>query len=92
MVKRFELGEIAVTRKANKMLDLQSVVKALGRYINGDWGDVSEHDLKANNEALDNLECGGRLFAKYKDADNVKFWIITDFSVNRTTLLLPEDY
>jgi hypothetical protein len=89
MATKFNLGEIVVTQKANKMLDLQSVVKAFGRYVCGDWGDVSEHDRKANDEAL---EGGGRIWAIYRDVDIQKFWIITEHDRNRTKILLPEDF
>jgi hypothetical protein len=64
-------------------------VKAFAGYLNGDWGEISEHDKKANDTAL---EHGGRLFAKYKDVGNTKFWITTEPDRSCTTILLPEDY
>jgi hypothetical protein len=67
-------------------------VKAFGRFVSGDWGDISEHDRKSNSDILAGLKQGGRLWAVYRDIENTKFWIITDTELNCTTILLPEDY
>ena len=90
MERKFSLGVITVTRKANKMLDLQSVVKAFGRYICGDWGDISECDQKANDESLESGE--RKIYAKYTDSDGTMFWIQTEADRSCTTILLPEDF
>lgn len=85
----FELGRLLITPAAQTKLDNQDVMKALGRHIVGDWGDCCPDDWESNQQALTEED---RLFSVFHDRNNVKFWIITEYDMSATTILLPEDY
>jgi len=61
----------------------------LTRHLGGDWGDLCEEDIAANEQAL---AAGLRLLSAYRTSRNRKLWIITEADRSATTLLLPEDY
>jgi hypothetical protein len=89
MKPKFKLGEVHITRNANKILDTASVANAVERHRYCDWGDLCETDKASNEYALKHRE---RLLSSYKDVNDVKFWIITEHDRSTTTVLLPEDY
>jgi hypothetical protein len=68
----------------------------LARHINGDWGDVCEHDAKVNEDAV---KSGARILSEYTVA-GITLWVISDAAwwddkpALRcvTTILRPEDY
>lgn len=87
----FDLGQTLATPGALKALDVNGIdyLTLLNRHITGDWGDLTEEDKQANDNAL---KCGeGRLFSAYV-ANGVKFWVITESDRSVTTILLPEEY
>lgn len=87
---KFELGRTLITANAKKKLDFPSVLQILlTRYMQGDWGNLCESDKQLNDNAL---KYGDRIFASYTDANDRKFWIITEADRSATTVLLPEDY
>jgi hypothetical protein len=86
---KFPLGQIVITPTAQKALSQSDVNTALARHLNGDWGDVDEHDRKENELSLTQSL---RLFSVYHAANGTKFWIITEADRSATTILLPEDY
>ena len=59
------------------------------RHRQGDWGDLDEHDIKANRDALHH---GTRLLSSYELGGGKKLWVITEADRSSTTLLLPEEY
>lgn len=61
----------------------------LRRLLNGDWGDLSDLDRRANDAALKN---GDRLLSAYQVTPTLKLWIITEWDHSVTTLLLPDEY
>lgn len=85
----FALGQVVITATAAQQIPPQDVPVALRRHSRGDWGELDEHDRKANEQALQH---GGRLFSAYTASNGVRFWIITEADNSATTLLLPEDY
>jgi hypothetical protein len=85
----FRLGRVVATPNALEHLTAAEITQALKRHLAADWGEVSAEDRQANDRAL---EEGGRLFSVYHSTTGVKFWIISEASRARTTLLLPEDY
>lgn len=90
ITSNFHLGQVVCTRGANEELDMVSVLNTLhNKYMKCDWGDLSEYDKKQNVEALKD---GGRILASYKDANDRKFWIITEADRSYTTILLSEEY
>ena len=61
----------------------------LFRHLDGDWGDVDEHDRQENELSLQH---GWRLLSCYRLSDGTKVWIITEADRSSTCLLLPEEY
>jgi hypothetical protein len=61
----------------------------LTRHANGDWGEVDEHDRKANEYAL---EHGLRVLSAYTLSSGERIWIITEADRSSTCLLLPKEY
>lgn len=89
MAARFELGQLLITPNARDTLVFASIQEALTRHASRDWGELGDEDKHLNDQAL--VE-GTRLLSAYRDANNVKFWIITEADRSATTVLLPEDY
>ncbi len=97
---RFNLGQAVATPAALKTLERlgKSVLEYIERHVRGDWGDLSDDDKQANEDALVD---GSRIFSSYTLAgegdDATRIWIITeaeDESGDRlaTSIFLPEEY
>jgi hypothetical protein len=86
---RFPLGSVYITAHADKTLSRDDVAECIIKHAIGVWGDLSQADKDANDEAL---TTGGRLLSAYYDREGIKFWIITEADRSATTVLLPEDY
>jgi len=97
---RFDLGQVVATPAALATLERlgKSVWEYIARHVKGDWGDLSDEDKEANDDAL--LD-GSRILSSYHlegEGENaIKLWIITeaeDDEGNRiaTTAILPEEY
>ena len=86
---KFPLGRLVATPNALEHIPQPEMLSALGRHLVGDWGQMTVADFEANELAL--LE-DSRLFSVYRTANGVKFWIITEWNREVTTVLLPEDY
>jgi len=86
---RFSFGRVVITRNALEQLPLDEVKAALRRHGRGDWGELTSHDLAANEWAL---KYEGRLLSIYAAANGTRFYIITESDRSATTILLPEDY
>jgi hypothetical protein len=84
---RFALGEIRFSGTATLRLRTEEVRTALRRHANGDWGDLLPEDALANELALPEAS---RLFSAY-GFGNDRFWIITDFDLAATFVLMPDD-
>ena len=87
--KKFSLGQIVATPNALNTITQDEIQCALARHSRGDWGTMCREDWDANEQALRH---GERLFSVYYSAQEVKFWIITEYDRSVTTVLLPEDY
>src|SRR5580704_8964580 len=87
LVPRFDLGLVAFSDTATLRLRTEEVLTALNRHAKGDWGDLLPEDAIANELAL---QQGGRLFSAYGFGCD-RFWVITDFELSRTAVLLPDD-
>ncbi|MBN1609985.1 MAG: hypothetical protein JW940_25385 [Polyangiaceae bacterium] len=86
-LKTFPLGQIVATPGALGLgIDLLPLLR---RHARGDWGEMCEEDLRANDAAL--LR-GGRLFSGYTLPGGRRLWIITEADHSVTTFLLPEEY
>lgn len=91
MERLFPMGAITATPGAMELLDRTGVNpgELLRRHLTGDWGDVDEHDRRANNRAVKEST---RIVSAYKDVGGETIWIITEADRSVTTILLPEDY
>ena len=87
----FELGQMVMTPGAAETLRAaqQLPLEFLLRHKNGDWGELSEEDVRENEWSLEN---GARLFSAYQTRTDEKLWVITEWNRSVTTLLLPEEY
>ena len=66
--------------------------QCLSRYREGDWGDMTSSDKRANDDAV---ACGdARILASYKRPDHPtqNIWIITEADRSATTVLFPDEY
>jgi hypothetical protein len=67
----------------------------LARHAQGDWGDLSQEDMEANNQALVD---GSRLLSAYVlTGQDQKVWIITEAVVDNgqrasTCILMADEY
>jgi hypothetical protein len=86
---KFPSGQSVITANAAISLHEIDVAIALGRHQSGDWGDLDNHDQRANERALRE---GGRLFSVYSTPTGQRFYVITECDNTVTTALLPEDY
>ena len=86
---KFSLGRVVITRTAAEVLPNRDVQAALRRHVNGDWGELDEHD-RVENEL--SLKEGFRLFSVYRSDTGDRFYIITEADRSVTTILLPSDY
>jgi hypothetical protein len=90
-VTRFALGQTVITPGAKEALDIagQTAIEFLRRHMSGDWGELSDNDLKENEVSL---EQGLRLLSRYQTSKGERFWIITEADRSATTILLPIEY
>ena len=93
---QFPLGQVVATPGALEALQRNHTtgLEFLQRHARGDWGDLSNEDRQANEEAL---HSGARILSSYLLTDETKLWIITEAADKRgnrtaTTLLLPDEY
>jgi hypothetical protein len=91
LMLRFVLGQVVATPAALEALEEagQLPQEFLHRHLAGDWGELDEHDRRANEEAL---RYGGRLLSAYSTKKGTRIWIITEADRSATTILLPQDY
>lgn len=86
---RFPLGRTVATPGALRNLTHDDIVQGLARHVSGDWGELGEEDLAANERAL---LTEGRLVSVFSSASHVRFYIITECDRSTTTVLLPHEY
>lgn len=87
---KFPLGQLTVTAGAREALSHDDIQTAVNSHASGDWGDLDEHDEKANERALAE---GGRLVSVYEsETGSGRFYVITEADRSYTTILLPSEY
>lgn len=88
---RFALGQTVITPGAEEALQTagQTAIEFLRRHMSGDWGELSDDDVKENELSL---EQGFRLLSRYETAKGERLWIITEADRSATTILLPIEY
>jgi len=92
---RHNLGRVVPTAAVAATVPHHQITALLDRHAAGDWGEISEADRAANDEAARSGD--GRLFSSYASAEHGKLWIITDDIRGEgegpvTTVMFPEDY
>jgi hypothetical protein len=85
---KFALGTVVATPGSISLLGPALLAELLRRHVTGDWGDLDKEDKVANEKALKHQE---RILSSY-DTEHGKFWIITEWDRNTTTVLLPSEY
>jgi len=90
-VARFALGQTVITPGAEEALQIagQTAIEFLRRHMSGDWGELSEDDIRENELSL---EQGFRLLSRYETTKGERLWIITEADRSATTILLPNEY
>jgi hypothetical protein len=97
-IARFAHGALVATPGALRVLDQFRIepLSLIARHISGDFGELDEYDLRANEEAV---ACGFRVFSAYtlnlddgSKPEFVRIWCITEADRSITTLLRPEDH
>lgn len=86
---KFPIGRMMATPGAINSVPPSEMTQALRRHARGDWGDLSDEDLYANDMAVHDES---RLLSAYRTKTGTKFWIITEADRSATTVLLPEEY
>ena len=86
----FQMGTLVATPGAIEALEgvERNLVQLLARHVEGDWGNLDEHDVRENELSL---KQGYRLFSAYNIEDE-KFYVITEWNRSVTTVLKPDDY
>ena len=87
----FALGQTFITPGAEEALQIagQTAIEFLRRHMSGDWGELSDEDVKENEFSLKE---GLRLLSAYQTGKGQKLWIITEADRSATTILLPSEY
>ena len=90
-ITRFVLGQTFITPGAEEALQIagQTATEFLRRHMSGDWGDLSDDDVRENEFSLKE---GLRLLSAYQTGKGQKIWIITEADRSATTILLPSEY
>ena len=90
-VARFPLGRTVITPGAQEALEIagQTAIEFLRRHMSGDWGELSDADVKENELSL---QKGFRLLSRYETTKGERLWIITEADRSATTILLPNEY
>ena len=90
-ITRFALGQTFITPGAEEALQIagQTATEFLRRHMSGDWGELSDEDVRENEFSLKE---GLRLLSAYQTGKGQKLWIITEADRSATTLLLPDEY
>jgi hypothetical protein len=83
----FPLGRIVATPSIIEMLSNTEILNMIRRHSIGDWGELSQKDKKANDEAL---LYGNRILSSYKTKTG-KVWIITESDRSATTILFASE-
>jgi len=86
---RFDLGKIWITPEAQFSLHVvdRTSHQLVTRHVEGDWGDIDEHDKMENEQSADQ---GGIIFSAY-NIEDARFYVRTDPTEegNVTTIYLP---
>src|SRR5260370_20227939 len=76
-IRRFALGQTFITPGAEEALQVagQTAIEFLRRHMSGDFGELSDDDLRENESSLSE---GVRLLSNYRTGKGQQAWIITE--------------
>jgi hypothetical protein len=91
---RHNLGRVVATAAVAAAVPQHQISALLDRHAADDWGELSEDDRAANDEAARSGD--ERLFSSYATTEHGTLWIITDDIRGEgegptTTVMFPED-
>lgn len=86
LVAIFAVGQLHATPGAKEKIDEDDFFNCFVRHLAGDWGDLDEHDWKANDDAV---AFGSRILSSYCDRRGNSFLIITEADRSSTKIQLP---
>jgi len=93
--KHFKPGRIVATRGVVESVPQERLLECLRLHLQGQWGCLSEFDLKLNDQAT---HTGERLLSCYPvdpsqpcEGSN-RLWLITEYDRSVSTFLFPDEY
>ena len=94
---KFKLGKIVATPGAIDALSKSNQLPNifLQKHQSGDWGEICEDDANLNEDAIAHEgeeDKQQRVMSVYKTDKNETIWVITEWTREVTTLLLPSEY
>jgi hypothetical protein len=95
--RKFDPGRIVITPAVNDLVERGELdpTAFLSRHLSGDWGDMTTHERRENNQALARKNhMGNALFSSYDNGGlaGPRVWIITEADRSVTTLMLITDF
>lgn len=85
---RFLPGGIYITPMAQAALTQYDVLRALSCHLRGEWGQVFDSEVSANERAV---RKGRRVLSTHRSSTNVMFLVVTERDRVATTILLAEE-
>src|SRR4051794_33066082 len=81
---KFPLGSLVATPGALELLERagRHPLEFIIRHLEGDWGDLDEHDKLVNEQALVH---GDRLLSSYTLTGNQRLWVISEADRSAST-------
>ncbi len=67
----------------------QSPAEFLQRHLTGDWGELCEEDMEANEQAVWR---GGMILSHYRTARGERLYVYTSADRTRTIIMTQEEY
>ena len=86
---RFQMGHLGASPAVLEVVPKEELFQLLERHLCGDWGDVSDNDARANEQALRH---GLRIMSWYRTSGGARIQIITEADRSATTILLAKEY
>lgn len=88
-VALFQMGHLGSSPTVLTKLPKEEMFQMLERHLCGDWGDVSDNDVKANEYALRH---GLRIISHYRSSCGALIQILTEADRSATTIQLAKEY
>lgn len=86
---RFQMGHLGASPAVLEAVPKKELFQLLERHLCGDWGDVSDNDARANEQALRH---GLRIMSWYRTSGGAHIQIVTEADRSATTILLAKEY